>query len=189
MRKKYYRASLVLGLLVRFSSTETRKRIHRDEHARSKQRKGRKKKDPKKGANGFFARVTLFFFSSSTSSSSSTSTSTTTTTPKTPPRLTHNSGRCQYVPILGLIGVLLCLAGLAIYAGGAVPAGRTIAALVSKVDTKTAAASSSSSGGGEESSASRLMGGGPLSRLVGAYIATTAVSSAHFLVDFFPRRR
>ena len=86
------------------------------------------------------------------------------------------------MPILGLIGVLLCLAGLAIYAGGAVPAGRTIAALVSKVDTKTAAASSSN--GGEENSASssppRAMGGGPLSRLVGAYIATTAVSQSVF---------
>jgi len=67
---------------------------------------------------------------------------------------------------------------------GAVPAGRTIAALVSKVDTKTSAASpSSSSSGGEENSTSppRPTGRGPLSRLVEAYIVTTTVGFTYGL--------
>ena len=98
----------------------------------------------------------------------------------------YSSGRCRYVPILGLMGVLLCLAGLAIYAGGAVPAGRTIAELVSKVDTKTsAAAASGTDGEGGSAPPPRAAGGGPLSRLVGAYVATTAVSSFSFTPGSF----
>ena len=141
------------------------------------------KRRTQKRSECFFFRFARVVLSSSSSSFFSSFFNLNLNNSKTP----RHSGRCQYVPILGLIGVLLCLAGLAIYAGGAVPAGRTIAALVSKVDTKTATSSSN----GEENSASsssspsppRPMGGGPLSRLVGAYIATTAVSQ--FRLDFF----
>lgn len=118
-----------------------------------------------------FPFVTLFSCSFSLSPSQPSLSTFFSSTP--PPK---NRPRCRYVPILGLIGVLLCLAGLAIYAGGAVPAGRTIAELVSKVDTKTA----SSSEEGSSSSSTPRPTGGPLSRLVGAYVATTAVGSRFF---------
>ena len=151
-----------------------------DEHPKGKQLRGRETAKAKRGGEWFLSLASRFFFFSSSFTSSQPQPSQLSNS-KT---LTHNSGRCRYVPILGLVGVLLCLAGLAIYAGGAVPAGRTIAALVSKVDTKTSAASpSSSSSGGEENSTSppRPTGRGPLSRLVEAYIATTTVGFTHGL--------